>query len=144
MYAVSAIDGIESVQEYAARKERERIAAEKRAEKERISNLTRLPVQVVMPALENVTGSEKSYISGQVQDKLKSNLQDYLGMKTVVDAKSESALLKIQKESESSAHEESAAIELGKITTAKFALFSTIRKTNKGYIFTARLAQWTR
>ncbi len=101
------------------------------------------PVQVVMPELENVTGSEKSYIGGQVQDKLKSNLQDYLGMKTLVDARSEAALVKVQKESESSTRDESTAIELGKITTAKFALFAKIRKTNKGYIVTADFTDLT-
>jgi len=154
LYAITAIDGIESVAEYKARKERERvaaekkaeeerIAAEKRAEEERLAKLTRLPVQVVMPELENVTGSEKSYIGGQVQDKLKSNLQDYLGMKTLVDARSEAALVKVQKESESSTRDESTAIELGKITTAKFALFAKIRKTNKGYIVTADFTDLT-
>ena len=154
LYAITAIDGIESVAEYKARKERERvaaekkaeeerIAAEKRAEEERLEKLTRLPVQVVMPELENVTGSEKSYIGGQVQDKLKSNLQDYLGMKTLVDARSEAALVKVQKESESSTRDESTAIELGKITTAKFALFAKIRKTNKGYIVTADFTDLT-
>ena len=154
LYAITAIDGIESVAEYKARKERERvaaekkaeeerIAAEKRAEEERLAKLTKLPVQVVMPELENVTGSEKSYIGGQVQDKLKSNLQDYLGMKTLVDARSEAALVKVQKESESSARDESTAIELGKITTAKFALFAKIRKTNKGYIVSADFTDLT-
>jgi len=135
-YAISAIDGIESVSEYNARLENERIAAEKRAKEQRQANLTRLAIQVVLPELENVTGSEKSWIAGQIQDKLKSNMQEYLSMKTLVDAKSEAAIVKAQKESESSTRDESSAIELGKITTAKFALFSKIRKTGKGYIIT--------
>ena len=132
LYAITAIDGIESVGQYTAR-----------LEKEQRENMQKLPVQVVMPELENVTGSEKSYIGGQVQDKLKSNLQDYLGMKTLVDARSEAALVKVQKESESSTRDESTAIELGKITTAKFALFAKIRKTNKGYIVTADFTDLT-
>ena len=132
LYAITAIDGIESVGQYTAR-----------LEKEQREKMQKLPVQVVMPELENVTGSEKSYIGGQVQDKLKSNLQDYLGMKTLVDARSEAALVKVQKESESSTRDESTAIELGKITTAKFALFAKIRKTNKGYIVTADFTDLT-
>ena len=153
-YAITAIDGIESVSEYntrienerikaAKRAEEERIAAEKRAKEQRQANLTKLAVQVVLPELENVTGSEKSWIAGQIQDKLKSNLQEFIGMKTLVDAKSEAALVKVQKESESSARDESSAIELGKITTAKFALFSKIRKTGKGYIITADFTDLT-
>ena len=142
-YTISAIDGIESVAEYNARLENERIAAEKRAKEQRQANLTKLSVQVVLPELENVTGSEKSWIAGQIQDKLKSNMQEFIGMKTLVDAKSEAALVKVQKESESSARDESSAIELGKITTAKFALFSKIRKTGKGYIITVDFTDLT-
>ena len=142
-YAITEISGIESVAEYKDRKEKERIAAEKRAIAERQANLTKLSVQVVLPELENVTGDEKNWLGGQIQDKIKSNLQEYLGMKTFVDAKSETALLKVQKQSENSSHDESTAIELGKITSAKFALFSKIRKTNKGYIITADFTDLT-
>ena len=142
-YAITAIDGIESVSEYTTRLENERIAAEKRAKEQRQANLTRLAIQVVLPELENVTGSEKNWIAGQIQDKLKSNMQEYLSMKTLVDAKSEAAIVKAQKESESSARDEASAIELGKITTAKFALFSKIRKTGKGYIITADFTDLT-
>ena len=94
-------------------------------------------VQVVFPTLENIDGTEKNWLGGQVQDKLKSNLQDYLKMKTVVDSNSENALKKLQQEAESEARNESMAIELGKISTAKFALFSKVRKTNNGYVITA-------
>ena len=73
--------------------------------------------------------------SGKViKDKLKSNLQTYLGMKTVVDSKAESALKKLQAESENVGRDEKTAIELGKITTAKFALFSKIRKVGANYV----------
>ncbi len=131
-YAITAIDGIESVAEYNAR-----------LVQERKQNITKLSVQVVLPELENVTGNEKNWIAGQIQDKLKSNLQEYLSMKTLVDAKSEAAIVKVQKESESNARDEASAIELGKITTAKFALFSKIRKTGKGYIITADFTDLT-
>lgn len=131
-YAITEITGIESVAEYNAR-----------FQKDRNSNITKLSVQVVLPELENITSSEKNWLGGQIQDKLKSNLQEYLGMKTFVDSKSESALLQVQKQSENSSHDESTAIELGKITSAKFALFSKIRKTNKGYIITADFTDLT-
>ena len=54
-------------------------------------------------------------------------------MKTVVDSKSETALKKLQAESEDGGRDESTAIELGKITTAKFAVFTKLRKTGSGY-----------
>ena len=90
-------------------------------------------VQVIIQEAVNLSGSETAWLPGQVQDKLKSNLQEYLGMKTVVDSKSEVALKKLQAESENDARDESTAIELGKITTAKFAVFTKLRKTDSGY-----------
>ena len=109
---------------------------------ESLSNTGSL-VQVVSPALENITGTEEIWLGGQIQDKLKSNLQEYLGMRIVVDSKSEVALKKLQQESEDEGRNEETAIELGKISTAKFALFSKIRKTNNGYIISTDFTDLT-
>lgn len=134
-YAITDIAGIESVTQYNSRLEEERKkaeAAEKaRLEAERLANLTQLPVQVVNQEVINLAGAEAAWLPGQIQDKLKSNLQEFLGMKTVVDSKSEAALKKLQAESESDARDESTAIELGKITTAKFALFTKTQKNRQ-------------
>ncbi len=118
-YTLSNIDGIETVEQYSKRT--------------RAENLTKQPVQVVNQEVVNISGAESAWLPGQVQDKLKSNLQEYLGMKTVVDSKSEAALKKLQAESEDGGRDESTAIELGKITTAKFAVFTKLRKTGSGY-----------
>ena len=126
VYSITKIDGIESVVQY-----KERYIEEQKAEARK--KLTKMPVQVVSQEAINLSGSESAWLPGQIQDKLKSNLQEFLGMKTVVDSKSEAALKKLQAESESSAHDESTAIEFGKITTAKFALFTKLRKTGSGY-----------
>ena len=94
-------------------------------------------VQVVIQETTGLTVSEVAWLPGMVQDRFKSNMQDYLGMKIIVDAKSESALKKLQAESENEGRDENAAIELGKITTAKFALFVKVRKTGTGYVVTS-------
>ncbi len=125
-YAITNIAGIETVAQY-----KERYLEEQKAEARK--NLTKYPVQVVNQEAINLSNSESAWLPGQIQDKLKSNLQEYLGLKTVVDSKSEAALKKLQAESENAARDESTAIELGKITTAKFALFTKIRKTGSGY-----------
>lgn len=146
-YAITDIAGIESVTQYNSRLEEERKkveAAEKaRLEAERLANLTQLPVQVVNQEVVNLAGAEAAWLPGQIQDKLKSNLQEFLGMKTVVDSKSEAALKKLQAESESDARDESTAIELGKITTAKFALFTKLRKTGSGYVISVDFTDLT-
>ena len=133
-YEITKIAGIESVSQYEERKEAERIAEEKRKEQERLDNLTKNPVQVVNFEAVNLSSSETSWLPLQIQDKLKSNLQTYLGMKTVVDSKSESALKKLQAASESAARDENTTIEVGKITTAKFALFTKVRKIGANYV----------
>lgn len=146
-YAITDIAGIESVTQYNSRLEEERKKAEEaekaRLEAERLANLTKLPVQVVNQEVVNLAGAEAAWLPGQIQDKLKSNLQEFLGMKTVVDSKSEAALKKLQAESESDARDESTAIELGKITTAKFALFTKLRKTGSGYVISVDFTDLT-
>ena len=125
-YAITKIEGIASVTQY-----KEKHAEELKAEARK--SMLKYPVQVVNQEVVNIAGAEAAWLPGQIQDKLKSNLQEYLGMKTVVDSKSEAALKKLQAESESAARDESTAIELGKITTAKFAVFTKLRKTGSGY-----------
>lgn len=125
-YAITNITGIETVAQY-----KERYIEEQKAEARK--NITKLPVQVIIQESINLAGSEAAWLPGQIQDKLKANFQEYLGMKTVVDSKSEAALKKLQAESESAARDENTAIELGKITTAKFAVFTKLRKTGSGY-----------
>ncbi len=100
-------------------------------------------VQVINQETVNLSASEAAWLPGQVQDKLKSNLQEYLEMKIVVDSKSEKALKKLQAESEGDGRDETTAIELGKITTAKFALFTKIRKTANGYTISADFTDLT-
>lgn len=94
-------------------------------------------VQVVNQECVNLSKTESVWLPGLVQDKIKSNLQEYLDMRTVVDSKSETALKKLQAESESAARDEATAIELGKISTAKFGLFVKVRKTGSGYAISA-------
>lgn len=146
-YGITAIKGIESAEEYNSRLEeeaRKRAEEEKaRMEAERLENLTKFPVQVVNQEVSNLSASESAWLPGQVQDKIKSNLQDYLGMKTVVDSKSEATLKKLQRESENAARDEETAIEIGKITTAKFAVFTKLRKTANGYVISADFTDLT-
>ena len=90
-------------------------------------------VQVLLPISENLSNTESAWLPGQIQDKLKANMQEYLGVRTVVDSNAEKSLKRLQAESESGARDANTAIELGKITTAKYGLFSKIRKTGYGY-----------
>ena len=121
-YALSNIEGIESVAECALRL--------------RSQNLTKLPVQVVNLEAAGVLATEAAWLPGQARDKLKSNLQEYLGMNAVVDAKSEPALKKVFAPVEG-ADPDKAADEFAKATDAKFALFAKVKRTAKGYSISA-------
>lgn len=133
-YEITKIHNIETVKEYNTRIEKEKIEEEKRLAAERQANLQKLPVQVINHDTTTLNISEKSWLPSQIQDKFKSNLQTYLGMKTVVDPKAEAALKKLQAESENEGRDENSAIELGKIISAKFALFTKIRKVGDNYV----------
>ncbi len=131
-YSLKRIYGIESVKEYTAR-----------IEKERLEKLTQSPIQVFILEITNLNNSESIWLPLQIQDKLKSNLQTYLGMKTIVDSISEKALKKLQAESESFARDQNSAIELGKISTAKFALFTKLRKIDENYVLSVDFTDLT-
>lgn len=92
-------------------------------------------VQVLMPDLENLKNED--WLPGQIQDKLKENLQDYAQFITVVDDSNEKLLKDLQRKSESNIYDESTTIEAGHITNASSAVFSTIRKA--GSIYTISL-----
>lgn len=101
------------------------------------SSREKITVQVPFPNLENITGTEAAWLPGQIQDKIKSNVQEFLDMRVMTDSRAESQLRQLQAESESNARDQDSAIELGKITTAHFALFTKLRRTSSGYILTA-------
>lgn len=106
----------------------------KESQTKEVQNSPKYLVQVVTQEVVNLNASESAWLPLQIQDKLKSNLQSYLGMKTVVDSKAESTLKKLQAASEEVGRDENAAIELGKITTAKYGLFTKVRKTGENYV----------
>lgn len=88
---------------------------------------------VSLPETKNMTVAECSWLPGLIQSKLEANFQDYLGFQIVADSSSEVKIKKLQAQSESDSRNQDDAIEIGKITSAKFALFSQIVKSNKGY-----------
>lgn len=88
---------------------------------------------VNLPETKNMTAAECSWLPGLIQSKLEANFQDYLGFQIVADSSSEVKIKKLQAQSESDSRNQDDAIEIGKITSAKFALFSQIVKSNKGY-----------
>ena len=90
-------------------------------------------VQILTPDLENISEKDSTWLSGQIQDKLKENLQDYAKFITVVDDSNEKVLKDLQKKSESSSFDEKTIIEAGYISSAAYAVFTTVRKASSVY-----------
>lgn len=138
-YAITNIDGIENAVECAARLQRE---AKEKWERERRVNLLRLPVQIVSLDAAGLLATEAAWLSDSVKGRLRFDLQEYLGMKAVVDFKSESALKNVLAQTDASAPDKAAA-EYAKATNAKFALFEKLKKTAKGYSISADFVDLT-
>ncbi|GEM_PF-5086047 len=100
-------------------------------------------VQLVKPETKNLSKTESSWITGSVRDKLKSNLQDYAGLKTVVDESNEDALYELQAKSENAAYDEEEIIEAGKMTTAQNVIFTTITYSGSKYTLSCNFTNLT-
>ncbi len=128
-YALTNIEGIESVAECAVRL--------------RSQNLAKLPVQIVNLDASGLLATEAAWLPGQVRGQLKFNLQEYLGMNNAsVDAESEPELKKVFVQAEG-APSDKIASEFAKATNAKFALFEKLKKTAKGYSISADFVDLT-
>lgn len=99
-------------------------------------------VIVFTPDTENVTGAEKSWLPGAVRDKLESNLRAYTSF-VLIDSANESKIKSLQMESEGGARDSAAAIEVGKLTSASHAVFSTVRRAGKTFSISSGLTDLT-
>lgn len=99
-------------------------------------------ISVFTPDTENVYGAEKAWLPGSVRDKLEANLRIYTTF-VLIDRANEDKIKALQMKSEDAAYSEATVIEVGKLTSANCALFSTIRWTGKSYILNAGVTNLT-
>lgn len=97
---------------------------------------------VLVQSIENLEKGEENWLPGAVRDRLEDNLSTYTEY-IFVDAKNLSSVKKLQKESEGVAFDENDAIEIGKLTVAKHAVFITLRKTDAGYVVVSDITDLT-
>ncbi|MCQ2610609.1 MAG: hypothetical protein MJ169_02570 [Treponema sp.] len=99
-------------------------------------------VLVTNPDIENLSSGESGWLVGTVRDRLESNLETYMGVR-LVDKQNEKIIKHLQKQSETSYFSRETAIEIGKMTSAQYGVFSTIRKTGSTYSLTVYLTNLT-
>ena len=136
-YALTNIEGIESVAECADRLKR---LAKERALRKRAENLTKLPVQIVSLDAVGLTAAEPEWLPYMAQDSIKSNLYVYLGMNAVLYS-SDAELKKIR--AQNPTVNEKSVSEFSNATEAKFILFESVKKTAKGYFINAEFVDLT-
>ena len=97
---------------------------------------------VIYTDVEGIPEIERSWLGVSVSDKLETNLFTYADL-SFINGVNKEEILKIQRESEGAAYDESAAIEAGKLTAAKSVLFVTIKKGGSKYTVTIRYTDAT-
>lgn len=100
------------------------------------------PVCVFTPDAENVKGAEQAWLPGSVRDRLEANFRTYTAF-ILIDRANESKIKTLQMKSEGASYDESTIIEVGKLTSANCAVFSTIRWTGKEYTLNAGFTDLT-
>lgn len=96
-------------------------------------------ILVDIPKNENLDQKEEKWLPGYIQDKLKTNIQDYLGFTLIADETLRNQIKNDQKKFESEEFSEFDQIELGKLSTAKYACYSKVIKAGSTYSITCNL-----
>ena len=99
-------------------------------------------IVVLTPTTEGFSSGEESWIPSAVRRKIEANFYDYSSF-VIVDAQNERTIKELQAKSDSFAYDEDSTLQLGKLLSAEYALFSTITKANKKYILSASITDLT-
>ena len=99
-------------------------------------------IVVLTPTTEGFSSGEESWIPSAVRRKIEANFYDYSSF-VIVDAQNERTIKELQAKSDRFAYDEDSTLQLGKLLSAEYALFSTITKANKKYILSASITDLT-
>lgn len=100
-------------------------------------------IEITLPQSQNLEESESSWLCSQVRDVLSEEIRENTDFVPTSSAEIENQILALQKKSESVAFDENSAIEMGKLVSAKFALFSVIRKAKSEYFLSVTISDLT-
>lgn len=95
-------------------------------------------ITILKPNSENISSSESSWLIGAVQDKIEADFNSYTNM-VLVNTTSEEKIKELQKKFEGGSYSSKDALTVGELTTARYGLFSTIRKTVEKYTLSEKI-----
>ena len=99
-------------------------------------------VVVFSPDMENVSQSEFAWLPGAVRDEMESELRIFTDF-LIVDNANERKIKEIQRNSLEMSFSDETSIEIGRLTSASYAVFSTIRRTQGGFTLSSSFTDLT-
>lgn len=100
-------------------------------------------IEIPLPQSQNLEESESQWLCSQVRDVLSEEILENTDFVPTSSAEIENQILALQKKSEKAVFDENTAIEMGRLVSAKFALFSVIRKANSEYFLSVTISDLT-
>lgn len=95
-------------------------------------------VAVFNPETHGISDDEQNWLPASIRRKLESNINSYTDL-VIIDVQNEAAIKNLQKQSEGLRYDQESKIELGKMVSAEYAVFSNLTKVNGKYILSAQI-----
>ena len=92
---------------------------------------------VMYPVCENISAPDQNWLPGSIQDRFESNFLKLSKFK-LINSANEKEIRYLQKKYESAFYDEKTSLEQGKLSGARYALFTTVRKTGRYYSLSAK------
>lgn len=99
-------------------------------------------IAVFNPSGEALSADEKNWLPSSVRRRFESNFNDYTDF-LLVEIQNEGDIKNLQKKAEGSSYDQNTSIQLGKLVSAEYALFSSITKAGGKYILSANVTNLT-
>lgn len=103
-------------------------------------------IVIFNPASEGLSADEDNWLPASIRRKLEANFNDYTSFQ-LVELQNEAEIKKIQKKAESSSYDQDTSIELGKLVSAEYGIFTTVTKAVSGnnvrYILSSNITDLT-
>ena len=98
-------------------------------------------LEITLPLSQNL--EEEDWLLFQIRDVFSEKVRELTSYVPTSSADIEKQIIALQKKSENASFDESSAIEMGKLVSAKYALFSAVRKAKEEYFLSATIADLT-
>ena len=100
-------------------------------------------IAIALSQSQNIEKSESDWLCSHVRDVFSEKIRENTDFVPTSSEEIEKQIIALQKKSESTAFDEKTALEMGKLVSANYALFSAIRKADGAYFLSATISDLT-